>query len=253
MLTPKAFFDRVKKEIHNGGLSQSQVDGLNRLVSAYEKRGWPIYYASYGLATSHRECGGLYQPVREGFKKTDADARYYVRRHYPTKYGKPTVHGGQYAYGRGDVQLTWAYNYEKADEKLAEMGLINKGDLIANFDLALRPDISVQIMIHGMEEGWFTSKKLSDYLNKPVPDFYNARRIINGTDHAAEIAEVALKFQYALADGGYRQNYTPLPTQVPATPPVEPPRPQVSLEPVPTVPEPQKPAGVFDFFRKFFG
>lgn len=230
MLNSKAFFDRVRKNIHSR-LNQDQVDGLNRLVGAFESRQWPLAYAAYGLATSKRECGGLYHPVREGFKRTDAEAREYVKRHYPTKYGRPTKYNGQYAYGRGDVQLTWALpnlaniaNYEKADAKLASLGLIKAGDLLANFDLALRPDLSAAIMVYGMEEGWFTGKKLSDYL-KDVPDFRNARRIINGTDHAEEIANDAREFMYALQDGGYgviQAPPAPLPPpdiQAPAPPP----------------------------------
>jgi putative chitinase len=252
MLNPKAFFDRVKKDIEKGGLSQEQVDGLNRLVGAFESRNWPIFYAAYALATSKRECGSKYQPVREGFKKTDAEARKYVAKYYPTKYGKPTVYGGQFAYGRGDVQLTWAdptpgkiNNYGKADAKLAEMGLIKRGELLANFDLALRPDLSVVIMMVGMDEGWFTGKKNSDYLSGSVPDFYNARRIINGTDHASEIADNARLFLYALQDGGYG-----------VVPVAVPPAPNPHPDPIPQPPDVEpivasKPS-MFERFRKFF-
>lgn len=239
MKNPKAFFDRARS-MHGGKLTQQQVDGLTRLYSTYERYNWPIAYAAYGLATSKRECGGLYTPVREGFKKTDAEAREYVKKHYPTKYGKPTIYGGQYAYGRGDVQLTWAPpnkdnidNYGKADKKLAALGLIKAGELTKNFDLALRPDLSAVIMVSGMQEGWFTGKKLSDYLDKQPPDFRNARRVINGTDHADEIASDALLFMYALQDGGYDQfpaqpepPPAPRPPDLPAPP--EPPAPVVT-------------------------
>lgn len=252
MLNSKAFFDRVKKELHRGSLNQSQVDGLNRLVGAFENRKWPIFYAAYGLATSLRECGGLYQPVREGFKKSDAEARAYVKRNYPTKYGKPTMYDGQYAYGRGDVQLTWALpnsnniaNYEKADAKLAKLGLIKKGELLADFDLALRPDLSVAIMMVGMDEGWFTGKKNSDYLDGEVPDFRNARRIINGVDHADEIATNARKFLYALQDGGYGKELS-VPPVKPVVPPPPPPPPPV------VVPVAETKPSLFERFRKFF-
>ena len=36
------------------------------------------------------------------------------------------------------------------------------------------------ICIVGMRDGWFTGKKLSDYINNDEVDFYNARRIVNG-------------------------------------------------------------------------
>jgi hypothetical protein len=75
-------------------------------------------------------------------------------------YGKPGKHGGQIAYGRGDVQLTWDYYYyAKADE---ELGL--KGELIANYDRTLETEISAQIMVLVITEGWFTGRKFSSYL-----------------------------------------------------------------------------------------
>jgi hypothetical protein len=55
---------------------------------------------------------------------------------------------GQAQYGRGLVQLTWDRNYEWADRAL---GL--KGALLRNFDLALRPDLAVAILVKGMEQG----------------------------------------------------------------------------------------------------
>ena len=56
-----------------------------------------------------------------------------------------------------------------------------------------------------MEQGWFTTKKLADYLPIDGPAgfeaFKAARRIINGTDKAAEIAKIAVTFQDALVAG----------------------------------------------------
>jgi putative chitinase len=58
------------------------------------------------------------------------------------------------------------------------------GKLSADPDLALQPDIAARVMVHGMEGGWFTGKRLSDYLplsGKAGFDAYTAaRRIING-------------------------------------------------------------------------
>ena len=48
--------------------------------------------------------------------------------------------------------------------------------------------IAAKILVQGMRDGTFTGKKLSDYLGD---DFFNARRIVNGTDRASEIAAIA--------------------------------------------------------------
>jgi predicted chitinase len=105
-------------------------------------------------------------------------------------YGNPGRNGGQAPYGRGYVQLTWDENYEKADKELR----LN-GALIADYDKAMEPSIAAAIMVRGMQEGWFTGKKLSNYL---PGDYINARRVINGVDKSAMIAGYARAFEKAL-------------------------------------------------------
>lgn len=185
---PKAFFDAVRTNF--GSLEQSQVEGFSALIVAIGTARWPVAWAAYGLATAWWETAKTMQPVEEAYWVKNADAwRKAHLRYYPH-------------YGRGFVQLTWPQNYEKADH---ELGL--GGALIADLSLALHPDIAARILVAGMEQGWFTSKKLADYL--PIDGmagydaFKAARRIINGQDKADEIAKVALKLQTALSDGDW--------------------------------------------------
>jgi predicted chitinase len=90
------------------------------------------------------------------------------------------------------VQLTWDYNYREYSNLL---GL----DLINNPDWVMRPDISLFILIDGMKRGVFTTVKLDDYIDGSFVDFYNARRIINGTDEAPRIENYAVSWQTNLA------------------------------------------------------
>jgi predicted chitinase len=92
--------------------------------------------------------------------------------------------------GRGYVQLTWKSNYEKFGDALH----IN---LVGNPDLALNPTYAGQIIDLGMRKGMFTGVSLSHYINGSHQDFYNARRIINGTDKAQEFADRATKIYRA--------------------------------------------------------
>ena len=82
-------------------------------------------------------------------------------------------------------------NYVKASKKL-------NIDFVANPDLVLQLDNATKIMLLGMREGWFTTHKLSDYIKDGKVDFINARRIINGTDCAEQIAKHASVFYNAL-------------------------------------------------------
>ena len=93
--------------------------------------------------------------------------------------------------GRGFAQLTGRENYRK-------LGGILKVDLINNPDLAAQPDIAAKIFAYGMKNGAYTSQKLGDYINGNRVDFYNARRIVNGTDRAGLIAGYAQKYYDAI-------------------------------------------------------
>jgi hypothetical protein len=173
-----------------GTMTQAQVEGIHAKLAAFAARGSPLAYVAYGLATSFHETAQRMQPIPEIGRG----------RNYP--YGKPGKHGGQIAYGRGDVQLTWDYNYERADDELRL-----KGALTSNYDRALETEISAKIMVLGMTEGWFTARKFSTYLPAKGPatpvQFTSARRIINGIDRAEKVAGYAMSFQAALIAGGW--------------------------------------------------
>lgn len=114
-------------------------------------------------------------------------------------YGAPAGPYHQLYYGRGLVQLTWLANYEKADKRLHELGVLKADEsLVQTPDLALRPDVAAAVMIHGMIEGWFTGRKLGDFFHGSVSDWFDARTIINGHDHAGEIAAWGMQFYSAL-------------------------------------------------------
>lgn len=186
----KKFFDGVRHSPFNGKLTKNQVATLDTIINEWERRKLTFLpHLAYMMATVLRECGPEMQPVREGFKETDKEARAFIQR-MAKKTGKykyvKLVNGVMY-YGRGLVQLTWYDNYVK-------MGKILRIDLAGNPDKALELDVAVQIMFEGMTRGTFTGKKLDTYLTPKKLDWTNARRIINGTDHAAEVANNAKAF-----------------------------------------------------------
>lgn len=176
----RAAFFTAARPIFGGVLKQSQVDGTEALLAACGEM--PVTWAAYVLATAFHETAHTMQPIAE----------------YGKGKGRPYGRAGKYGqaqYGRGYVQLTWDANYERADREL-KLG----GALLKNFDLALQPTIAGQILVRGMTEGWFTGKKLADFL---PDDYVGARKIINGTDRAAQIAEIARRFQAALTISGW--------------------------------------------------
>ena len=98
-------------------------------------------------------------------------------------------------YGRGYVQLTWWSNYAKASTEL-NLGL----QLLLNPDDVLQPQIAYKVMAHGMltGKGFANGRKFSTYFHGVKTDYVGARRMVNGIDHAADIAGIARQFETIL-------------------------------------------------------
>jgi len=132
---------------------------------------------AYVLATTQWETAQTFKPVKEAYWLSE-QWRQTNLKYYPY-------------YGRGYVQLTWQTNY-------AKYGGILTLDLVNNPDLALGHPVALFVLVQGFQTGGFTGRKLADYVNAQQTDFVNARRCINGTDHAQDIANVAQGYMNTL-------------------------------------------------------
>lgn len=159
-----------------------------KIIEVCKIRGHSLWDTSYILATAYWESGRTMLPVREAYYLgSKAEAYRKKLRYYPW-------------YGRGLVQLTWKENYIRAGKRLGV-------DFISNPDKVMEDDYAVRILVIGMEEGWFTSKDLDDFIDdidesdeEDSREFQNARPIVNGRDKAAEIAKIALEYEKLLKD-----------------------------------------------------
>ena len=208
-----AFFDAVRKSLFGGSLTQAQVDALNAIGKAWERYGdhlgYDKYRLAYVLATAYHETG-RFRYMREIWGPTPAQKRYEGR----ADLGNTAPGDGKKFLGRGFVQITGRRNYADWSQRL---GL----DLLKEPELAERQDIAARILVEGMVKGTFTGKKLQNYINSDGGDFVEARRIVNGTDKAALIAEYAEKFAAAL---GLSASPSPIPEPpVPGQPQAKPP------------------------------
>lgn len=197
---PQAFFDAMRSGKALGPtLSADEVSGCEAILAACT--GFPISWAAYCLATPVVETNGTMQPIKEIGGVAYFTRRYDIAGERPDKareLGNLSPGDGARYCGRGYVQMTGRNNYARAEAELAV-------PLVSDPDLAMRADIAAKIMRRGMQEGWFTGKKLESYLpaTADIHQFTNARRIINGLDRAVEIAGYAMEFQSALKAGGW--------------------------------------------------
>lgn len=197
MIDRTRFFTVARAKVFAGSMRQDQVDGCNAILDAWE--GWKgsddRRWLAYPLATTKVETNHTMKPVKE----FGGDA--YFFRMYDRDGARPGVaaelgniepgDGARFA-GRGYVQLTGRRNFKR-------MAALTGADLVGFPDLALDPKLAALIMFEGMKGGLFTGVGLPRYFSATVDDPVNARRIINGTDRAQEIAAIHRGFLEALS------------------------------------------------------
>jgi putative chitinase len=153
---------------------------------------------AYVLATIRWETAHTFMPIKE---------KRFNRNTNPREWEKQDRYWRTGFYGRGYVQITWEENYRKAGRNLAGTRLViertpvvvNAETFVQNPNYVLNQEAAYAICSGGMRQGWFTGKKLGDFIleGKP-PDYVGARRVINGTDHAQDIATLATQFELLL-------------------------------------------------------
>ena len=190
------FADASVLALFRGDFSPGQASGINAIFDEWEKRALEDKrHLGYMLATPFHETGRKMQPIDEYGGNAYFTRLYDVSGDYPERAranGNVNVGDGVRYHGRGLPQLTWRNNYRTMGKRL---GI----PLEENPELALVPDIAVQIMFEGMLFGLYTGRALHHYFNDTGDDAYNARRVVNGLDKADLIAGYHRTFLAALS------------------------------------------------------
>jgi len=161
-------------------LAQSEVAAIDFFLDKviqnrcyFTKKQW-----AYVFATVFHETAFTFEPVVEANWLSEAWRKKNLR-YWPY-------------HGRGLVQITWDFNYDKFSKIL---GI----DLVSKPDLALDPNVSFQILIYGMKNGTFTGRSLERYINDNATNYELARYVINGKDKRELIANYARTFELILS------------------------------------------------------
>ena len=162
-------------------------------------------HVAYILATVEHETRATFNPaIKEGYDEVTDEQRAKYPTGTPTRFiyfeeeygyltekgrkklGNTTLGDGVRYAGRGLVQVTGRRNYELFGKRL-------NLDLLTQPDLVHVPDNAYEILVIGMMEGEFTGRRLTEFIYQGREDWANARRTVNGIDHAAHIADLAKK------------------------------------------------------------
>lgn len=187
------FFAALRGKLFKG-LTPQQTSRLEAILDEIKAANYNHPYGiAYILATAHHESD-CFKTYREYGDEVYFKHMYDIEGIRPKKareLGNINAGDGAKFAGKGAVQITGRKNYQKQGKKL---GL----DLENQPELAERDDIAARILVHGMIDGDFTSKKLEHYFTAETYDFFGARRMINGTDKADLIAGYADHYLQAL-------------------------------------------------------
>lgn len=169
----EAIIDRIGMAFSTT-LKKEQREAIALLLTECEAQGiTDERKVAYILGTVYHECG--FRSIKELRAKAGTPVWKMQEKYWHAGY-----------YGRGFSQLTWRYNYKKFSP-------IVGFDLVKNPDKVLEPAIGAKIIVTGMRRGLFTGKDLDNYFNPTTTNWYDARRIVNGTFMADKVADAALK------------------------------------------------------------
>lgn len=173
----------VRQPLFNGSITLDQAAVLTAICDEWDRRQLvDKRWLACMMGQPYWETNKTMQPVREAYWMSEGWRKENLR-YYPF-------------YGRGLIQCTWEDNYRKFTNLLyARFGI----DFVKNPDAMLRMDVSIAVMFEGMLRadshfGDFTGVALEDYFNDHTEDWYNQRRVVNGTDHMQEIGDICKVF-----------------------------------------------------------
>jgi hypothetical protein len=169
----------VEKQVIDDPITENGIATLQQI----QDKGWPLWESHiikscFDLKASKAQCASILGNVKHETDNWNT-LREYDGPNQAIRYG---YSGGSNFYGRGFIQLTHNYNYLKF-QNITSRPLVSNPDLMIT-DLSL----SSWIAVYGCLNGTFTGARLDAYVNNSNTDFYNARRVINGTDKADVIS-----------------------------------------------------------------
>jgi len=200
----QAFFQKYGEQFEP--LTDDGKAVLTRLFGLIEKDKsmTDVRLVAYTLATIQWETANTFKPTTEVGTDEELEKRYGPATATGRTFGNTEPGDGARYKGRGYLQLTGKRNYQRVNEILGFAG--TDTDLVKYPEKVMDPEIAYRVAGAMMSQGFVTGKKLGDFINNQNTDYANARKIINGLDHAEDIATSAKKFEQILRESVSKGN-----------------------------------------------
>jgi predicted chitinase len=189
----QALLQKIASAARGGQLTAAAQKALPYLFKAFAKDNItdPNQMAAIVAEIDHEDNFGSFNGGVESISQTEANAAYDGR----MGNGPPGSSDGYTYRGRGYVQVTGRANYQTFANKYGIDVVDNPGLLLSY------PDLDAQNAVDSIVKGSFTGAKLSTYVNANTVDFYDARRTVNGIDHAYVIKQYSQTYAGILGGG----------------------------------------------------
>lgn len=188
------FYAEVTKTLFFGSLPQWQKEPLDAIINECLRRERSLTECAYSLATPYYETGRFKysEEIGKGSGKAYGQAA-------PLMGTGSKVQEWRTYYGRSWPQHTWLQNYAKLSIR-ASLEFQREIDFVSHPDLLLSDkSLEAWALLEGLVSGMWTGKNFADFRKADgTLDYLNARQIVNGMDHADEIAGYAEQFEAAL-------------------------------------------------------
>ena len=200
----QAFFEKYGEQFEP--LSDDGKAVLTKLFSLIEKDKamTDVRLVAYTLATIKWETANSFKPTAETGSDEELEKRYGPATDIGRRLGNTEAGDGARYKGRGYLQLTGRGNYSRVNEWLGLAG--TDSDVVKQPERVMDPEIAYRVAGAMMSQGLVTGRKLADFINNQNTDYTNARKIINGLNHAEEIANSAKKFEQILRESVSKGN-----------------------------------------------
>lgn len=154
--------------------------------------------AHFGARLEELGAGPIGDGIDRSFERYEPGTR------LGNRLGNTQPGDGERFRGRGFIHVRGRSAYAAWSQRLAmpeqQVGGVPLAYFVAYPAALAQPNIAAQTLVRGMRDGLFTGFALGNYVNDKKTDYHGARRVVGGTEHARDVAEIAVAFAKAIDD-----------------------------------------------------